>query len=210
MLQVPSRDRGAHRDVRQATEERSCTTRRWSGYAVACRSALALGGQTTWGAVFMKKGPFQWRTSVTVRAPKQRVWGIVNDISLIPQYHPEVRHVDLLSGQRARAVGVRYQCTIPEGRKGSCIEEVVEYVPGERTATAFPEDTWGMSKMFADFVVETILVPQGEDETVLVLEAYYEPIGWKTRLLNVLFLRRLMARRALRTIDGIKRLAEVA
>jgi hypothetical protein len=87
---------------------------------------------------------------------------------------------------------------------------VVEHVPDERTATAFPEDTWGMSKMFADFVVETILLPQGEDETVLVPEAYLEPIGWKTRLLNVLFLRRLMARRALRTIDGIKRLAEVA
>ena len=121
----------------------------------------------------MKKGPFQWRTSVTVRAPKPRVWAIVNDISLIPKYHPEVRHVELISGQRARAVGVRYECTIPEGRKGSCIEEVVEHVPGERTATAFPEDTWGMSKMFADFVVETILVPQCEDETVLVLEAYY-------------------------------------
>jgi hypothetical protein len=105
---------------------------------------------------------------------------------------------------------VRYECTIPEGRKGSCIEEVVEHVPGERTATAFREDTWGMSEMFADFVVETILVPQGEDETVLVLEAYYQPIGLKTRLLNVLFLRRLMARRALRTIDGIKHLAEVA
>jgi hypothetical protein len=69
----------------------------------------------------MKKRPFQWRTLATVRAPKPRVWAIVNDISLIPKYHPEVRHVDLISGQRARAVGVRYEGTIPEGRKGSCI-----------------------------------------------------------------------------------------
>jgi hypothetical protein len=64
--------------------------------------------------------------------------------------------------------------------------------------------------MFAGFVVETILLPHGEGETVLLLEAYYEPIGWKTRLLNVLLLRRLMARRALRTIEGIKHLAEAA
>ena len=158
----------------------------------------------------MKRGQFQWRTSVTVCAPSERVWAIVDDISLIPKYHPEVRHVDLLSGQGTRAIGVKYQCTIPAGRRGSCVEEVVDYVPGKRTATAFPEDTWGMSKMFAGFVVETVLVPHGESETVLVLEAYYEPIGWKTRLLNVLFLRRLMARRALRTIKGIKRLAEAA
>jgi len=158
----------------------------------------------------MKRGRFQWRTSVTVHAPRERVWAIVDNILLIPKYHPEVRKVDLLSDQGTRALGVKYQCTIPEGRKGSCVEEVVDYVPGERTATAFPEDTWGMSKMFAAFVVETILVPRGEGETVLVLEAFYEPIGWKTRLLNILFLRRFMARRALRTLEGIKRLAEAA
>jgi uncharacterized protein YndB with AHSA1/START domain len=156
----------------------------------------------------MKRGPFQWRTAVAVQAPKQRVWAIVDDISLIPQYHPEVRKVDLLSGQRTRALGVKYQCTIPEGRKGSCVEEVVDYVPGERMAVAFPDDTWGLGKMFADFVVETVLVPRGDGETEIVLEAYYEPVGWWTKLLNTLFLRRLMASRALRTIEGIKRLAE--
>ena len=158
----------------------------------------------------MKRGRFQWRTSITVRASRERVWAIVDDLSLIPQYHPEVRKVDVLSGQGTRALGVKYECTIPQGRRGSCVEEVVDYVPGERTATAFPEDTWGMSTMFAGFVVETILLPHGEGETVLLLEAYYEPIGWKTRLLNVLLLRRLMARRALRTIEGIKHLAEAA
>lgn len=62
--------------------------------------------------------------------------------------------------------------------------------------------------MLAGFVVETVLAPRGNREAIPALEAYYEPIGWKTRLLNALFLRRFMARRALRTIEGIKRLAE--
>ena len=121
--------------------------------------------------------------------------------TLIPKYHPEVTRVDLLSGQGTRGLGVRYQCTVSKGRKGSCVEQVVNHIPGERTATAFPEDTWGLSEMFSDFVVETVLVPHGDGDTALVLEAYYEPIGWKTRLLNVLLLRRLMARRARRTIE---------
>ena len=155
------------------------------------------------------RGPFQWSTSVTISASPDRVWAIVADISLIPQYHPEVRKVDLLSGQSTWAIGVKYRCIIPEGRKGSCVEEVIECIPGQRMATAFLEDTWGISKMFADFVVETVLVPHGDHETGLVLEAYYEPIGWRTRLMNILFLRRLMVRRALRTIKGIKRLAEM-
>ena len=59
-----------------------------------------------------------------------------------------------------------------------------------------------------NFVVETVLVSYGDFETDTVLEAYYEPIGWKERMLNALLLRRLMARRALRTMEGAKRLAE--
>jgi hypothetical protein len=156
------------------------------------------------------KGRFQWRTSVSISASPDRVWAIIDDISLIPLYHPEVREIDLLSGRSTRAIGVKYRCIIPEGRKGSCIEEVIDCIPGQRMATAFPEDTWGISKMFAAFIVETVLVPQGDHETDLILEAYYEPIGWKTRLMNMLFLRRLMARRALLTIKGIKQLAETA
>jgi hypothetical protein len=151
---------------------------------------------------------FQWRASLKISASRDRLWAIVDDISLIPQYHPEVRKVDLLSGQNTRAIGVKYRCTIPEGRKGSCVEEVVDYVRGERFATAFPEDTWGIGQMLQDFVVVTVLVPRGDSETDVVLEAYYEPIGWKLRLLNALFLRRLMARRALRTLEGVKRFAE--
>ncbi len=103
---------------------------------------------------------------------------------------------------------MKYRCTILEGRKGSCVEEVVDYVPGERFATAFPEDTWGLSEMLRGFVVDTVLVPHGDAETEVVLEAYYEPIGWKMKVLNALVLRRVMARRALRTMEGAKRLAE--
>ena len=84
------------------------------------------------------RGRFQWRASVIVAASRDRVWAVVDDISLIPSYHPEVRKVDLLSGHRTRAIGARYRCTVPDGRKGSCVEEVVGYVPGERVATAFP------------------------------------------------------------------------
>lgn len=154
------------------------------------------------------EGPDQWKTSVIIDASADRVWSIVDDISLIPQYHPEVREVNFLSGQRSRTLGVKYQCIIPEGRKGSCVEEVVEYVPGRKMSTAFPEDTWGISKMFGDFVVETTLVPQGNSQTLLELKAYYHPIGLLTKLMNYLFLRRIMSRRAFGVIKGIKRLAE--
>ncbi len=158
----------------------------------------------------MTRARLQWRTSATIRAPRERVWRIVDDVTRIPEYHPEVGRVELLSGRSTRALGVKYRCTILEGRKGNCVEEVVDYVPGERFATAFPEDSWGISTMLRDFVVESRLVPRGDSETDVVIEATYEPNGWKMRLLNALFLRRLMARRARLTLLGVKRLAEAA
>src|SRR5918995_1913244 len=151
--------------------------------------------------------PLQWHTEITIAAPPERVWAIADDITLIPKYHPEVRHVELISGAKRRAAGVRYRCTIPEGRRGNCIEEVTEYVPGSRFVTAFPEDSWGLSQQLTDFTVETVVEPAAEG-TRVGLNAYYRPRTLLMKLLNPLGLRRLMARRAFHTLAGVKRLAK--
>jgi len=151
--------------------------------------------------------PLQWHTEIIVAAPQERVWAIADDISLIPLYHPEVRQVELVSGSKHRAAGVRYRCTIPEGRKGNCIEEITEYVAGSRFVTAFPEDSWGMTKQFAEFTVETLVEPVAEGTRVR-LNAYYRPHTLLMKLLNPLGLRRMMATRAFRVLEGVKRLAE--
>jgi hypothetical protein len=154
------------------------------------------------------KGQFQWKATVQINASSKRVWDIIDDISLIPQYHPEVGKVDLISGQSKRAVGVKYQCNILEGRKGSCIEEVVEYIPNRKMSTGMPEDTWGMNKMFTEFLVETTVIPQSENSTILQFEAFYNPVGLKNKLLNFLLLRRIMKKRAIQTMHGIRRISE--
>ena len=151
--------------------------------------------------------PLQWHTEITVAAPQERVWAIADDITLIPHYHPDVRHVELISGVGSRAAGVRYKCTIPEGRKGNCIEEITEYVPGSRFVTAFPEDSWGLSKQLTEFTVETLVEPVS-DGTRIRLNTYYRPRSLLMKMLNPLGLRRLMARRAFRVLAGVKRLAE--
>jgi polyketide cyclase/dehydrase/lipid transport protein len=151
--------------------------------------------------------PLQWHTQITVAAPKERVWAIADDITLIPQYHPEVCQVELISGVKKREAGVRYRCTIPEGRKGNCIEEITEYVAGSRFVTAFPEDSWGLSKHFGEFTVETIVDPVPEG-TRIRMNAYYRPRTLFMKLLNVLWLRRLMSRHAFRVLVGVKRFAE--
>lgn len=53
-------------------------------------------------------GPLQWHTEITIAVPRERVWAILDDITLISRYHPEVRHVELLSGTKSRASVARY------------------------------------------------------------------------------------------------------
>jgi Polyketide cyclase / dehydrase and lipid transport len=155
------------------------------------------------------KGIFQSSEKIKIEASTDRVWGIIDDISLIPQYHPEVGKVDLISGESKRAVGVRYRCSILEGRKGTCVEEVVEHVPNRKISTAMPQDSWGLAKMFADFIVDTTVEPLDDNSCFLQFDAYYNPVGLWNTILNVLMLRRVFRKRSRAVMEGIKRLAEM-
>jgi len=154
------------------------------------------------------KGEFQSSVSVVIQAPVSKVWEIADDLSLIPKYHPEVGKVDFIDGQSKRALGVKYQCSVLEGRKGSCVEEVVEYIPQHRLSTAMPQDTWGIHKMLTDFVVDSVVDPIDEHSCTLRFDAYYNPVGFHNKILNILMLRRVFKKRSLSVMQGIKRLAE--
>ena len=155
------------------------------------------------------KGKFQWRADLLIKADSSRVWEIADDISLIPRYHPDVGRVDLIDGQTTRGIGVKYQCNVLEGKgKGSCVEQVVDYVPGEKISTAMGEDTWGLHKIFADYVVESTLIPKGNHETILRFEAFYNPVGLFYKVLNPLILRKKTKERSLEVMKGIKAFCE--
>ena len=72
----------------------------------------------------------------------------------------------------------------------------------------FSEDSWGLCRMFSEFLAETTLEPLGDNETVVRLKAYYTPMGLKMRLMHALVMRRMMRKRAMSTLDGLKRLIE--
>lgn len=151
----------------------------------------------------------QWNVEVRIEAPVARVWDAIEDLSIIPRYHPVVGSVEYVSGQTRRAPGVAYKCVVPEGRmKGWCVERVVEHVPLRRTTVAFSDDSWGLSRMFDAFLAETTVEAQGDDATVVRIEASYRPRGFRMRLMHSLFMRRMMRKRAMLTLEGLKRLIE--
>jgi hypothetical protein len=68
----------------------------------------------------------QSRQEVIISAPLQKVWELGQDLTKIPQYHPRVNKVNLISGQSQRCAGVAYQCHLSDG-KDTCIEKDLIY-----------------------------------------------------------------------------------
>jgi hypothetical protein len=70
-------------------------------------------------------------------------------LTKIPEFHPRVVKVDLLSGKTVREPGASYQCHL-SGGKHSCIERDIEIIPLQKIVTVLPEDTFGISKILSE------------------------------------------------------------
>ena len=150
----------------------------------------------------MEFPPFQSRQEVVIHAPLQAVWEFNQDLTKIAEYHPRVKRVDLISGNRRRGKGVAYKCYLKDG-KNTCVEKDIEVVPMERIVTALPEDTMGIAKMLPDYVVESRLTPLAENETKIEFRHYYSTKSLKAKLLNVI-VKRKIARESQSTLEAIK------
>jgi len=148
------------------------------------------------------KPPFRSTQAVIINAPLEAVWAFGMDLTKIPEFHPRVCKVDLLSGKRFREAGVSYQCHL-SGGKHSCIEKDIEIVPLEKIVTVLPQDTFGISKILSDYRVETTLQKLGESSTKMEISHYYSTTTLKAKLLNLIAQRKI-ARETHATLRAIK------
>jgi hypothetical protein len=141
---------------------------------------------------------------VVIDAPLEEVWDYCMDISKIPEFHPRVTKVDMLTGQKYKEVGAEYQCNITEGPgKGTCVEKIEEVIPYESFTTTIPEDTMGLGEMFENYTIDSIYTKVDENTTRLTFKQYFQPRGVKGHLI-VWFFKRKFSNHTLDTMNGIK------
>lgn len=146
--------------------------------------------------------PFRSSQEIAIHAPLEAVWAFGMDLTRIPEFHPRVVKVDLLSGKASREAGVAYRCHLAGG-KHSCVEKDVEIVPMQKIVTVLPEDTFGITNILNDYVVETTFEKLSEDMTQVRISHFYSTQSWKARLLNIIAGRKI-ARETQATLNGIK------
>jgi hypothetical protein len=150
----------------------------------------------------MMRQKFQFRQSVIINAPIEKVWEYNQDLSKIPDYHPRVNKVDLISGRQFREVGVSYQCHLKDG-KNSCIEKDVEIIPLQKIVTIFPSDTMGLTKLLPDYVVESTLKKIDDKTTKVEITHFYSSSKLKLWLLKFI-IRPKLARETKDTLNAMK------
>jgi len=128
--------------------------------------------------------PFRSKQEVVINAPLEAVWAFTMDLTKIPEFHPRVDKVDLLSGKSVREPGVSYQCHLAGG-KHTCVEKDIEIIPLEKIVTILPEDTMGISRILTDYTVETTFQRLGEQSTKVEISHYYSTTSLKAKLLNL-------------------------
>ena len=136
------------------------------------------------------KPPFRSTQAVIINAPLEAVWAFSMDITKIPEFHPRVVKVDLLSGKALREAGVSYQCHL-SGGKHTCVEKDIEVLPMQKIVTVLPEDTFGISKILPDYVVETTFHRVGQSSTKVEISHYYSTPTLKAKLLNLVANRKI-------------------
>jgi len=152
--------------------------------------------------------PFRSKQEVIINAPLEAVWSFGMDLTKIPEFHPRVFKVDLLSGKRFREAGASYRCHL-SGGKHTCIEKDIEIVPLQKIVTVMAEDTFGITKILNDYRVETTLKSLGDSSTQLEISHYYSTNSLKAKLLN-LIARRKIARETQATLNAMKSAIEAA
>jgi uncharacterized membrane protein len=152
--------------------------------------------------------PFRSAQAVMINAPLEAVWAYSMDITKIPEFHPRVVTVDLLSGKAFREAGVSYRCHL-SGGKHTCVEKDIEILPMQKIVTVLPEDTFGISKILPDYVVETTFHRVGQFSTKVEISHYYSTPTLKAKLLN-LVARRKIARETQATLKASKAAIETA
>ena len=95
------------------------------------------------------------------------------------------------------------------GGKHTCVEKDIEIIPMEKIVTILPQDTFGITKIFSDYRVETTLQWLGPLSTKLAISHYYSTRTLKAKLLNLIAKRKIV-RDTQATLNAIKAAIEAA
>lgn len=149
-------------------------------------------------------GPLQGADEVTIEATAAEVFGVIEDSTRLPEWTAVLS----TTGGRETPGSVR-ECEVGlQGRRGTVVERCVESVPAKYIEWEMEKDTFGFSKMLADFGFSFTLEPIGPGRTLVRNESYYRPVNTMAKVMSALLMKRKFRKLRREWLGNLKRVCE--
>jgi carbon monoxide dehydrogenase subunit G len=147
----------------------------------------------------------QARNEILINAPISKVWSVITDINLLPKINPGV--VSVKGAMNTQ--GELRTCEMDnKGRKGTMTERLIELIPEQKTVWTIEEDSMGMKKMLSGTRFCFYLEKQNDNQTKLINESYYAPVGFMAKIMNMIMMKSMMTKVQGKILSNVKKYSE--
>ncbi len=152
----------------------------------------------------------QGQDEILVEAPVERLWPLIADSTLLAEWGPPVRAVQIF-GQSDQGEGLGSRRRVEaefDGKKGYYIERRTEHLEGRKIVYLIEEESFGLFRVMAEPGFSLELVSVGPGKTRVIFSFLHNPKGLLGHILNVLVILRQQRRNRLAALASLKLHAE--
>lgn len=136
--------------------------------------------------------PMQLNQKILIEAPKEKVWRVFNDQSLLSKWTEDVQSTTY-DQKMASPGNLRKNICIVDGKKGQMETRCLALFGKDRAEFQVERDTFGLTKMLKNMSFAAEFHQISEHKTEFVMQSHYSPKNFLVRLMNP-FIKKKMAR----------------
>jgi len=152
----------------------------------------------------------QGQDEIIVEAPVERLWPLIADSTLLPDWGPPVRKVVIIGqSNQPESLGSRRRIEAElNGKKGYFVERRTQHIQGRKIAYLIEEENFGLFRVLTQVGFSIEIESAGPDKTRVIWSFFHNPKGLSGHILNVLVILRQQRRNRLAALASLKQYAE--
>ncbi len=152
----------------------------------------------------------QGQDEIIVEAPVERLWPLIADSTLLPDWGPPVKKVVIIGqSDQPESLGSRRRIEAElNGKKGYFVERRTQHIQGRKIAYLIEEESFGLFRVMTEPGFSLEIVSVGPSKTRVVFSFLHNPKGLLGHILNMLVILRQQRRNRLAALASLKQYAE--
>jgi len=150
------------------------------------------------------KGKLQGSNAILINAPQQKVWETITDSGSLHEWVDMIKNVD----NPTASLNAERSCELlVNGKKGTTNETCVVYDAPNKLGWAVHADTFGFTKMLANYGLQYSLTDKG-GSTQIILASHYDPKNFMAKLMNTFMMKRMNNKMRGEMLESLKKYVE--